>query len=224
LIMYDRQTESWWQQAIGLAIAGELTGTMLVPRPAAIISWATFKATYPNGRVLSRDTGYDRLYGQNPYEGYDNVNQSPFLYQGPSTPGKLRPMARVLIVVLNGEAVAYPFDALRKVHVVNDTVGKTDVVVLWMPGTASPLDTGTISGGRDVGSATVYVRMLDGQHLTFTSDGSQIVDQQTGSMWDILGRATGGKLAGKALTPVAAVNSFWFAWSVYRPDTRVYQP
>jgi len=224
LIMYDRQTESWWQQAIGLAIIGALTGTELVARPAAIISWATFKATYPNGRVLSRDTGYDRPYGENPYTGYDNVNQSPFLYQGPPTPGKLRPMARVLIVVLNGQAVAYPFDALRKVHVVNDTVGKTDVVVLWTPGTASPLDMSTIAGGRDVGSATVYVRTLDGQHLTFTFDGSQIVDQQTGSVWGILGQATSGKLMGKSLTPVVAVNSFWFAWSVYRPDTRVYQP
>ncbi len=224
LLMYDRQTESWWQQAIGQAIVGALTGTKLVARPAAIISWATFKAAHPNGRVLSRDTGYDRPYGENPYAGYDNVNQSPFLYVGPPTPGKLRPMARVLIVVIHGAAVAYPFDALRKVHAVNDTVGKTDVVVLWVPGTASPLDTGTIAGGRDVGSATVYERTLDGQRLTFTFDGTQIVDQQTGSVWDILGRATSGKLAGKALTPVVAVNSFWFAWAVYRPDTRVYQP
>ncbi len=222
LLMYDRRTESWWQQAIGQAIVGTLTGTKLVARPAAIIAWATFKAAHPGGRVLSRDTGYDRPYGENPYTGYDNVNQSPFLYVGPPTPGKLRPMARVLIVLIHGEAVAYPFDALRKVHVVNDSVGKTDVVVLWVPGTASPLDTGTIAGGRDVGSATVYERTLDDQRLTFTFDGTQIVDQQTGSVWDILGRATSGKLAGKALTPVVAVNSFWFAWAVYRPDTRVY--
>lgn len=224
LLMYDRQTESWWQQAIGQAIIGKFTGTKLVPRPAAIISWATFKAAHPDGRVLSRDTGYDRPYGQNPYAGYDNVNQSPFLYQGPTISGKLRPMARVLIVVLNGEAVAYPFDALQKVHVVNDTVGNTDVVVLWTPGTASPLDTTTIAGGRNVGSATVYRRTLDGQDLTFMFDGTHIVDKETGSGWDILGQATDGKLAGKTLTPVVAANSFWFAWAVFRPDTRVYQP
>jgi hypothetical protein len=133
-------------------------------------------------------------------------------------------MARVLIVVLGGEAVAYPFDALKKVHVVNDTVGKTDVVVLWTSGTSSPLDTDTIAGGRDVGAATVYVRALDGQLLTFTFDGTNIVDKQTGSVWDILGRATNGQLAGKTLTPVVAVNSFWFAWAAYQPHTRVYQP
>jgi len=224
LIMYDRQTESWWQQAIGQAIIGQLTGTTLVSRPAAIISWATFKTAHPDGQVLSRDTGYDRPYGQNPYQGYDNVNQSPFLYSGPPIPGKLRPMARVLIVVLGGEAVAYPFDTLQKVHVVNDTVGEIDIVALWVPGTSSPLDSGTIAGGRDVGSANVYMRALGGRTLTFGFDGTHIVDKETGSTWDILGRAINGPLSGKSLTPVVATNSFWFAWVVYRPDTRVYQP
>jgi hypothetical protein len=224
LLMYDRQTESWWQQAIGQAIIGQLTGTTLVSRPAAIISWATFKTAHPDGQVLSRDTGYDRPYGQNPYQGYDNVNQSPFLYSGPPIPGKLRPMARVLIVVLGGEAVAYPFDTLQKVHVVNDTVGKIDIVALWVPGTSSPLDSGTIAGGRDVGSANVYMRALGGRTLTFGFDGTHIVDKETGSTWDILGRAINGPLSGKSLTPVVATNSFWFAWVVYRPDTRVYQP
>jgi Protein of unknown function (DUF3179) len=224
LLMYDRQTESWWQQITGQAIIGQLTGTTLVSRPASIVAWAAFKAAYPSGRVLSRDTGYDRPYGQNPYTGYDNVNQSPFLYSGPPIPGKLRPMARILIVVLNGAAVVYPFDVLKQVHVVNDTVGKTDVVVLWTPGTASPLDTTTVAGGRDIGSTSVYLRTLDGYHLTFTLDGATFMDKETGSTWDILGRATSGPLTGKVLTPVVATNSFWFAWAVYHPDTRVYQP
>ncbi len=223
LLMYDRQTESWWQQALGQAMIGQLTGTQLVARPAAIISWAAFKSAYPNGHVLSRDTGYDRPYGKNPYTGYDNVNRPPFLYVGPPTPGKLPPMARVLIAVLGGQAVAYPFDVLSKVHVVNDSVGQTTVVVLWTSGTASPLDTATVAGGRDVGAAVIYDRTLDGQDLTFTYDGTNIVDKQTGSVWNILGQAISGKLTGKALTPVVSVNSFWFAWAVYRPDTRVYQ-
>ena len=133
-------------------------------------------------------------------------------------------MARVLIVVLGGEAVAYPFDALKKVHVVNDTVGKTDVVVLWTSGMSLPLDTDTIAGGRDVGAAAVYLRTLNSQPLTFKFDGTNIVDKETGSVWDILGRATSGQLTGKTLTSVVAVNSFWFAWAAYQPNTRVFQP
>jgi hypothetical protein len=74
LIMYDRQTESWWQQATGETIAGEFTGRRLDFRPASIVSWADFKSAHPDGKVLSRETGFSRSYGQNPYAGYDDVD------------------------------------------------------------------------------------------------------------------------------------------------------
>ena len=224
LIMYDRQTESWWQQATGEAIVGEMTGTRLTFLPAPILAWEDFKTAHPTGLVLSRETGYNRSYGTNPYGGYDNVNNPPFLYDGPATPGVLPPVARVLTIDLNGEAVAYPYDVLQQVNVVNDTVGGEEIVVLWAAGTASALDSGTVAGGRDVGTANAFARVLDGQLLTFTLDGSQIVDNETGSMWNILGRAVSGPLAGKQLTPVVAVNHFWFSWAAFKPETRIYQP
>ena len=120
--------------------------------------------------------------------------------------------------------MAYPFDVLRKVHIVNDMVGGTSTVVFWMPGTASPLDGPTTADGRDVGSATAFTSTLNGQSLTFAFDGTHFLDAQTGSQWDGLGRAIAGKLAGQTLTPVtAAVNAFWFAWVSFQPATRVYQ-
>ncbi|NIO68871.1 MAG: DUF3179 domain-containing protein [Anaerolineae bacterium] len=224
LIMYDRQTETWWQQATGEGIAGEFTGRQLTFVPASMISWADFKATYPDGKVLSRETGYSRDYGRNPYTGYDDVNRSPFLYVGPETPGTLPPMARVVTVDLNGEAVGYPYDVLQEVHVVNDTVGGVPIVVLWAPGTASALDAGSVAGGDDVGAATTFSRELDGQTLTFVFDGDRILDEQTGSEWDVLGQAVSGSLAGSQLTPVVSINHFWFSWAAFRPETRVYGP
>ncbi|HKY54390.1 MAG TPA: DUF3179 domain-containing protein [Anaerolineales bacterium] len=131
LIMYDRQTETWWQQATGEAIVGELTGAQLEFYPAAIISWRDFKTSYPEGKVLSRETGYPRDYGRNPYIGYDDVNNPPFLYQGPATPNQLPPVARVLTIDLNGDAVAYPYETLEKLGVINDTVGDEPVVIIW---------------------------------------------------------------------------------------------
>jgi thiol-disulfide isomerase/thioredoxin len=222
LIMYDRQTETWWQQATGEGIAGEFAGRQLTFVPASMISWADFKATYPDGTVLSRETGYSRDYGRNPYTGYDDVNRSPFLYVGPETPGTLPPMARVVTVDLNGEAVGYPYDVLQEVHVVNDTVGGVPIVVLWAPGTASALDAGSVAGGEDVGAATTFSRELDGQTLTFVFDGDRIVDEQTGTEWDVLGQAVSGPLAGSQLTPVVSINHFWFSWVAFRPETRVY--
>jgi hypothetical protein len=224
LIMYDRQTETWWQQAEGNAIAGELAGRQLALYPAAIVSWAEFRAAHPNGQALSRDTGHRRDYGRNPYAGYDDVNQSPFLFRGPATPGALRPMARVLTVDLNGEAVAYPYAALENVRAVNDTVGGQPVAVFWAAGVASALDDGTIALGRDVGTAAAFSPELAGRRLTFRAEGERIVDAETGSAWDILGRAVAGELAGRQLAPVVSINHFWFSWAAFKPGTRIYQP
>lgn len=223
LIMYDRQTETWWQQATGDAIAGEHTGAQLEFYPASMISWADFKELHPDGKVLSRDTGHPRDYGRNPYYGYDDINQTPFLFDG-ATPGQLPPMARVLTVELNGEAVAYPYDVLSELNVINDVVGGNDVVIFWTEGTASALDTSNIPEGRDVGAAVAYSRLLDGTTLDFEFKNGKILDRQTGSEWNIFGQAVAGKLSSKQLVPVVSINHFWFSWAAFKPETKIYQP
>lgn len=224
LIMYDRQTETWWQQATGEAIAGELTGTQLEFQPAPIIAWQDFRQAYPDGQVLSRETGFSRPYGENPYVGYDDIRRSPFLYIGPRTPDQLPAMARVLAVDLNNEVVAYPYDVMAERRAVNDTVGGQPIAVFWQAGTASSLDTGLLANGRDVGSAAAYSRVVDGQTLSFEYDGESIVDQESGTHWDLLGHAVQGELTGAALTPVVSINHFWFSWVAFKPETRVYLP
>ncbi|MGH2602162.1 MAG: DUF3179 domain-containing protein, partial [Dehalococcoidia bacterium] len=112
LVMYDRQTESWWQQVTGEAIVGELTGKQLTFLPAVIVAWSEFKAAYPQGQVLSSETGFLRDYGQNPYTGYDDADESPFLFRG-TADGRLPPKERVVTVSLGGEDVAYPWPVLE---------------------------------------------------------------------------------------------------------------
>jgi thiol-disulfide isomerase/thioredoxin len=223
LVMYDRLTESWWQQATGEGLVGEYTGRQLTFLPAAIISWEAFKEAHPEADVLSRATGYSRSYGRNPYAGYDDIDRSPFLYDGPETPDQLLPMARVATVDLNGEAVAYPYTEMAQIRTVNDVVGGKPIVVLWEAGTASALDSFSVAQGRDVGTVNTFARELEGRTLTFRYDGERIVDEETGSEWTVLGRAISGPLDGKALTPVVNVNHFWFSWAAFRPETRIYR-
>jgi len=223
LIMYDRQSENWWQQATGDAIAGEETGARLEFYPANIVSWQDFKDSFPKGSVLSRETGYPRNYGENPYSGYDDVNRPPFLYLGPETPGQLPPVARVLTLELKDETVAYPYTRLAEIGAVNDTAGGEPVTVFWQGGTASPLD-GPTTNGRDVGTAATFSRRLDGRTLTFSWIDERIIDDQTGSEWNILGRSTKGELSGQQLSPILSVNHFWFSWAAFKPETRIYQP
>jgi len=192
--------------------------------PAALVSWADFKAAFPEGRVLSRETGYNRDYGQNPYEGYDALGKTPFLYEGPETPDDLPQMARVLGVILNDEIVAYPFEALREERTVNDSLDNEPIVVFWQPGTASAVDTPRIASGRDVGAAVAFNRMVDGQTLAFTFDEEEglFVDDQTASGWNILGQSVSGPLEDDRLDPIAGINIFWFAWAAFHPQTRIY--
>ncbi len=222
LIMYDRQTESWWQQATGEAIAGEFAGRRLRFYPATIVAWGDFKTAYPQGQVLSRETGYRRDYGRNPYVGYDAIRSAPFLYQGPDIPDTLPAMARVFTLDLAGEAVTYPYEVLARQGVVNDTVGGMAVVIVWQEGTASAVDNFTVATGRDVGAVTAFAAELDGRRLTFYRDDTGLRDKETGSTWDNLGRAVAGPLAGRQLTPVVGINHFWFSWAAFRPDTRIY--
>ena len=80
LVMWDRQTESWWQQITGEAIVGELTGTKLTFIPAPLVSWSAFRDSFPDGKVLSRDTGFSRNYDLPPYSGYDDLGNIPFCF------------------------------------------------------------------------------------------------------------------------------------------------
>ena len=222
LIMWDRQTESWWQQFTGEGIVRELTGKRLTMIPASIVSWEDFKAAHPESKVLSRDTGFSRDYGSNPYGGYDRADWPPFLYRG-DLDGRLLPKERVVAVAIGDEDAAFPFSILEEERVAGYMVGGRDIVVYFKPGTRSALDSGIIALSRDVGATGVFDTLLDGQQLSFRGQGDDMVDNETGSVWNILGQAVAGPLLGKQLTPVVHANHFWFAWGAFKPETKIYE-
>ena len=171
--------------------------------------------------MLSRETGFQRDYGRNPYVGYNDVDTPPFLYGG-KLDGRLPPKERVVAVSLGGEDVAYPYSVLQKRRVVTDKVGGEPIVVFYQPGTVSALNAGSIPGSRDVGATGVFRTELDGRHLSFTSTNGAIVDSETGSRWSVLGRATSGPLLGRQLDPVLHADHLWFAWAAFKPQTRIF--
>jgi Protein of unknown function (DUF3179) len=155
LVMYDRQTESWWQQFGGRALVGELVGAELEQHPARIVAWRDFRRENFGGKVLSRETGHDRSYGENPYTGYDDLDSSPFVAVENSDDKRLPPKERVVFVERDREAVAVPFSVLRRRKVLRLALGGHRLVVRWRAGVASSLDSAGIADGRDVGAAEV---------------------------------------------------------------------
>ena len=220
LVMWDRQTESWWQQLTGEAVVGALTGTKLEALPSQTLSWSDFKERYPDGDVLSRDTGHDRDYGANPYEGYDTADQQPFLLDGEAD-RRLPPKERVAAAFVGDEVAVVPFPRLARERVVNAEVGGRPLVFLFKPGVRSALDAGAINDSKDVGTAAAFERTLDGRELELRAEGDGFVDREGGSRFDITGRAVSGPLEGRRLPQVRHDQQFWFALAAFVPDARI---
>ena len=221
LVMWDRQTQSWWQQLTGEAIVGVLSGNRLGFLPASITSWQDFQAGNPDGKVLSSDTGYSRNYGVNPYAGYDRADLPPFLFRG-DLDGRLLPKERVAAITVAGTDIAFPFSVLADQRVVNYHVNGVDLAVFFEPETQSALDTPSFADARQVGAAAVFRPELDGEMLTFRFKDERIEDVGTGSGWNILGVAVDGPLKGERLAKFVHGDHFWFAWAAFKPDSIIY--
>ncbi len=203
LIMYDRETHSFWSHLTGGAIQGPLRGSQLEVVPATESTWAVWKRSFPNSKVLPHD-----FPGQaDQYSDYFAGGDSGILGRKRNDrrlPGK----AKVLGVRIMDRPKAYGLDAVARVKVVNDTFDGVPLVVF--------------TTGPD--TATIYRRDTSGQTLTFeVASSGLVVDRDTGSTWDpVSGQATGGSLAGSALTKVPSTTSFWFGWYDFFPGTELY--
>ena len=227
LIMYDRQTESLWQQITGRGMIGTHSGTQLDFLPVSITAWSDFSTSFPDGQVLLRPTiterhsvtgrSLARNYELPPYAGYDSINSSPFLFDGPLD-GRLLPMERVATVALGDLEVAYPFSFLAEQPVVNDVIGEIPITVFFDDGTESAF-TGRSGNFSKSGSTTLFNRTVDDLVLTFALEDGVIKDNETGSTWNKFGKALEGELEGARLEPIVHAAHFWFAWAAFSPDT-----
>lgn len=222
LVMYDRKTETLWQQFTGTAIAGTLAGTTLEVIPSQLVSFEQFANNYPDGTVLSRKTGYDRPYGQNPYAGYDDVNSSPFAYDGP-TDERLPPKEKVVTVSLGATHKAYPYSVTKEKRVIHDNVEDRSLVVFHAPGAVSALDARAISESKEDGTTGVFDRRVDGRRLHFRYAGNgRFQDTETRSVWTVTGRAVEGPMKGTQLERIAHGDYFAFSWFAFRPEAVLY--
>ncbi len=224
LVMYDRQTESWWQQFIGAAIVGDQVGNVLNRVPSAILSFESFSQAYPEGSVLNRDTGLRRPYGQNPYPGYDNINASPFLFRG-KTDDRVPAMERVLGISYEGQHKIYPFAEFTQNPLIQDKVVDVDVLIVASGKLLSALDSRKIAESRTVPEVTAWRRHYAGsdETLDFQLIDGELIDKGSGSSWNAMGTAVSGPLAGKQLEPIENGIHFAFAWLAFNPETVIYK-
>lgn len=129
LLMYDRLTESLWNQAAGQAVVGPLTGERLKPVRSDVVRFKTVQEQHPNARILSTDTGERRDYSRDPYAGYERDSDTYFPVRKTDT--RLHAKDIVYGVVVNGTAKAYPLSAFQRTAAFTDDVGGIQIEVSY---------------------------------------------------------------------------------------------
>jgi hypothetical protein len=208
-IMRDEETGSWWQQVSGECIFGELKGRKLKLFDHDELTFATWKSEGAAGRVLRPDPKIKESDGYAPADWEKRMERVPVATTLEDPNEKLPARTLVVGVEAGGAAKAYPLDALAKQNPVLDRVGDAPVLVLL---------------AEDGKSVRVFDRRLDGRALEFFQrpDSRELIDAETGSVWDFSGAAADGALKGKRLTRIQPVKDYWFDWKKYHPDTGVY--
>ena len=220
LVMYDRQTESLWTHFDGLSVVGDLVGTRLELVSTSVASWADAREAHGDALVLTGDSEWNLVYGENPYQDTDQRLSPPRAFVPDPVDERLAEMARTVGVTVGGESVAIERALLAEQRVLGVEVGGRELVALWAPGQVSAIQAETVAGGDEIGSVAVVDPVLDGRRLELEPDGDDFVDQD-GTTWSILGVATDGPSEGSSLEIVPSIDTFWFAWSGYHPDTAV---
>lgn len=223
LVMWDLQSQSLWQQITGQAIVGEHAGKSLSPIGSAIVRWADFVENHPEGLAMTEDQGFGAFYGSNPYEFYSSGARPYSFFQG-GIDDRYPALSRVVGISIDEGDKAYPFSVISEARVVNDDIGGRPVVVFWgASDTTDALDAVDISEAAAIGTGIAYDPVVDGQRLTFEplSD-TEFVDNETRTIWTILGKAVDGELEGAELELIPHRNEFWFAWQAFFPDALVW--
>lgn len=223
MIMYDRQSETWWQQFTGRGIIGKHNETRLTQLPSQIVSFDTFTANYPDGKILNRETGHARPYGNNPYSGYDDINNSPFLYNGPEDK-RLRPMERVLSLASEDKpSLLIPTAKLEDNPVLHLTYDNKSIVVIATSSAQSALDKSSIADSKKIPAAAAFSAQLNDETVEFEWKEGALMDKKTGSTWNAFGTAVAGPLKDTVLQQIDSGVHFAFAWLAFEPESLIHE-
>jgi len=204
LVMYDRLTNSYWSQALGMAITGEYTGSSLKKIPFDIMTWKDWTNLYPETLVMTTSTGHVRAYGVDPYGDY--YTDPRILFPVDYEDDRMPPKETILGFHQDGNFKAYKQNDLESTVLLNDNVGDTSLLLISFYS----------------GNARAFDRTLNDRVLEFEFVNGQIIDSDSKSIWNYDGQAISGKLTGEKLDRLSFDPGFWFEWVAFHPTTLVF--
>ena len=204
LLMYDRWTESYWSQALGLAVTGEFTGMQLKTIPFDVITWGDWKKLHPDTLVLTTDTGHIRSYATDPYGDY--YTEPRIIFPVDNSDDRMHPKEIILGFHQDGIYKAYKQNDVEEYEIINDKIGDTSIMLTSM------FSQNTRSFDRTVNEEILDFEILNGK----------IIDTKTMSEWNYDGVAISGSMEGTELTRMSMWPGFWFEWVAFHPETEVW--
>jgi hypothetical protein len=212
LVMYDRTSKSLWSQALGQGIVGKYAGQKLQRIPFDISYWKDWKQLYPNSKVLSKDTGFSRPYGADPYGDYYTSDQLYFSVSNHDNRLGLKEKVVGLDNIGGGlgkeQYKAYKLQQIESLKVINDEInGKPVTLFSLYPAMVRAYDRMVVGG-----------KVLEFEY----NNNNKIIDKQTRSEWNFDGEAVNGTLKGTHLNRLPFDEGFWFEWVAFHPQTQLY--
>ncbi len=204
LVMYDRWTESYWSQGLGIAITGELTGMQLKTVPFDVITWGDWKKIHPDTLVLTTDTGHLRSYATDPYGDY--YTDPRIIFPVDNSDDRMHPKEIILGFHEDGIYKAYKQNDVELHNIINDDIGETPIMLVSLFSQNS----------------RAFDRTVNGEILEFEFVDGKIIDTTTKSEWNYDGIAVSGPLEGNKLTRMSIEPGFWFEWIAFHPETEVF--
>jgi len=208
LVMYDRDTDSYIPQILGMGINSSLAGIALDTHPIHWSNWEDAKKAFPEAKVLSTKTQFLRDYYSDPYGTYDDGDdQSYYFSEGTlfslmnKNDGTFRDKKIVVGVKLLDDALALDPFFIRSENVFNFKIASTNAVAFY--------DT-------SLKTVRVFFSTLDNETFVFDYKNQKIVDE-SGTIWSENGVSSDGK----SLQPMYYFDVMWFAWNAFYPDTKV---
>lgn len=210
LVMYDRETESYWSHLSGIAIKGKYKGTQLKSLPVQHLKWSEWKKIHPDSKVLVKS----RFTTRSSYDSYNNSMDRLGIVGTVNFDRRLDGKDKVLGLIVDDIPLVFPHKYFAGTNSVNYSIAGVNLLVVY---------------SKDAEVATAYNRQVGEQLLTFetaeSSDGHYVKDIETGTLWNGLsGEAVDGKLKGYKLESVVGTQAFWFGWRGFYPRTAIWNP
>lgn len=212
LIPYDRRTDSEWSQLLMKGVRGENLEREAELIPIVETTFGVFKELWPNGVVLSQETGFSRSYGTYPYGTY-RTNDEQFFFPVAEYSTALPEKQIVLGVRIGEKLKAYPFSAVEsQVTVINDEFEGEEIVVAgWKEKNL------LVAFGRKLADGTVL-------NLTAVSSIPAIMQDDDGNIYDVFGLCISGAREGEQLPVLNSLHGMFFSFgSFYGTDIELYQ-